>query len=80
MGADIREAAKAFTGYEIKDGKGVLNRRQHDTSVKTVFGKKGAFTGEDVAKLCLDSPACPRFICRKLYRYLVSDADAPACN
>ena len=24
--ADIREAAKAFTGYEIKDGKGVLNR------------------------------------------------------
>ncbi len=54
--ADIREAARAFTGYEIKDGKGVLNPRQHDASVKTVFGKKGKFTGEDVAKLCLDRP------------------------
>src|SRR5262245_40799300 len=27
---DIREAAKAFTGYEIKNGAGVLNARQHD--------------------------------------------------
>ncbi|QJW95894.1 DUF1800 domain-containing protein [Frigoriglobus tundricola] len=74
---DIREAAKAFTGYEIRDGKGALNPRQHDAGEKTVFGKKGAFTGEDVAKLCLDHPACPRFIVRKLYRFLVSDTDTP---
>src|SRR5262249_23947810 len=26
---DIREAARAFTGWEIKDGHGVLNPRQH---------------------------------------------------
>jgi uncharacterized protein (DUF1800 family) len=76
---DIREAAKAFTGYELKDGKGTLNGRQHDGAEKTVFGKTGKFKGEDVAKLCLDHPACPRFVVRKLYRYLVSEpADAPA--
>ena len=77
---DIRQAAKAFTGYEIKDGRGALNRRQHDSSEKEVFGKKGRFTGEDIAGLCLEHPACPRFICRKLYREFISDTDAPAAE
>jgi hypothetical protein len=76
---DIREAAKAFTGYEIKNGKGVLNSAQHDAGVKTVFGKTGKFKGEDIAKLCLEKDACPRFIVRKLYRFLISESDeAPA--
>jgi uncharacterized protein (DUF1800 family) len=76
---DIREAAKAFTGYEIKDGKGLLNARQHDAGEKTVFGKTGKFKGEDIAKLCLDKEACPRFVAGKLYRFLVSESgDDPA--
>jgi uncharacterized protein (DUF1800 family) len=75
---DIRQAAKAFTGYEIKDGKGVLNRRQHDAGEKDVFGKKGKFTGEDIAKLCLEHDACAKFIVGKLYRFLISDTDTPA--
>ena len=77
---DIRQAAKAFTGYEIKEGKGTFNRRQHDAGEKSVFGKSGKFTGEDVAKLCLEHPACPRFIVRKLYKFLVSDLDTPAAE
>ena len=77
---DIRQAAKAFTGYAIKDGKGTFNRRQHDAGEKDVFGHRGKFTGEDIAKLCLDHPACPRFIVRKLYKFLVSDTDAPAAE
>jgi uncharacterized protein (DUF1800 family) len=76
---DIREAAKAFTGYEIKDGKGVLNRRQHDDGVKTVFKWGGRYEGDGIARLCLEKDACPRFIVRKLYRYLLSESgDAPA--
>ncbi|MBN9122205.1 MAG: DUF1800 domain-containing protein [Planctomycetes bacterium] len=75
--ADIRQAARAFTGYEIKEGKGAFNRRAHDAGEKTVFGKSGTFTGEDIARLCLDHPACPRFIVRKLYKFLVSDTDVP---
>jgi uncharacterized protein (DUF1800 family) len=75
---DIRQAARAFTGYELKDGKGTFNPRQHDGGAKSVFGKTGNYRGEDIARLCLDHPACPRFIVRKLYRYLVSDTDTPA--
>jgi hypothetical protein len=74
---DVRQAAKAFTGYEIKGGKGALNRRQHDAGEKSVFGKSGTFAGEDVAELCLDHPACPKFIVRKLYHFLVSEAAEP---
>jgi uncharacterized protein (DUF1800 family) len=76
--ADIREAAKAFTGYEIAAGKGTFNARKHDLGQKTVLGTTGAFRGEDIAKICLDQPACPRFIVRKLYAFLVSEAEPPA--
>src|SRR5207248_9579782 len=36
---DIREAVRAFTGWEIKDGKGVVNVVQHDMGAKTVLTK-----------------------------------------
>ena len=55
---DIREAARAFTGWEIKDGKGVLNTNQHDAGDKTVLGKTGKWTGEDIVRICLDQPTC----------------------
>ncbi|MCE9561659.1 MAG: DUF1800 domain-containing protein [Planctomycetes bacterium] len=75
--ADIREAAKAFTGYELSYGKSTFSYRQHDGSEKKVFGKSGKFKGDDIAKLCLEQPACPRFIVRKLYRFLISESDTP---
>jgi uncharacterized protein (DUF1800 family) len=78
--ADIREAAKAFTGYELREGRGALNSRQHDGSEKTVFGKRGRFLGEDIAKLCLEHEACPRLIVRKLYRFLISESDNPVAE
>src|SRR5579872_139460 len=72
---DIREAAKAFTGYELSNDRASLNARLHDAGEKTVLGKKGKFLGEDITKICLEQPACPRFIVRKLYRFLISESD-----
>jgi hypothetical protein len=74
---DIREAAKAFTGYEVKNGKGVLNARLHDDGVKKVLGESGKFVGQDIARICLDQAACPEFIVRKLYRFLISESEIP---
>jgi uncharacterized protein (DUF1800 family) len=73
---DIREAARAFTGWEIKDGKGVLNAAQHDAGEKTVFSKSGKWTGEDIVGLCLDQESCSQFVCTKLFRFLVSETMA----
>ncbi|MCE9532128.1 MAG: DUF1800 domain-containing protein [Planctomycetes bacterium] len=70
---DIREAARAFTGWEIKDGKFFNNTAQFDGTEKTFLGKAGKWKGEDIVRLCLEQKACPRFITRKLFRYLISE-------
>jgi uncharacterized protein (DUF1800 family) len=75
---DIREAARAITGWEIQNGKFHNNTAQFDSSNKTVLGKTGNWKGEDVVRICLDQPACPRFIVSKLYRFLISESDSPA--
>jgi uncharacterized protein (DUF1800 family) len=74
---DVREAARAFTGYEIRNGAGTFNAREHDDTEKSVLGKTGKWKADDVVRIMLDQSACPRFICRKMYQYLVSDADTP---
>lgn len=75
--ADIREAAKAFTGYDIKSGKSAFDPRQHDDGEKKVLGQAGKWKGDDVVRICLDQPACPRFVVRKLYAFLVSETATP---
>src|SRR5262249_49480364 len=37
--ADIREAARAFTGWELKGGKAQFNAAQHDAGDKSVLGQ-----------------------------------------
>jgi uncharacterized protein (DUF1800 family) len=70
---DIREAARAFTGWDIKKNEAVFNEKEHDPGSKTVLGQSGTFKGEDVVRICLEQPAAAPFIVRKLYRYLVSE-------
>src|SRR5205085_7865484 len=75
---DIREAAKAFTGWEIKNGKFFNNEKEHDPSEKTVLGQTGKWKGEDIFRICLEQKAAPRFIVKKLYRFLISESEPPA--
>jgi len=77
---DIREAARAFTGWEIKNGNFFNNTAQFDATEKSVLGKSGNWKGEDIVRICLDQPACSRFIVRKLYRFLISEADTPSAE
>ncbi|MBX3401467.1 MAG: DUF1800 domain-containing protein [Gemmataceae bacterium] len=77
---DIREAAKAFTGYSIKAGKSLFTERDHDGGLKTVFGKSGRYKAGDIVDLCLAHDACPRFIVGKLYRFFFSEQDAPPAD
>ena len=74
---DIREAARAFTGYTIRDGVAHFDPKQHDAGEKTVLGQTGRWKAEDIVRICLEQPACPRFIVGKLYRAFVSEAEPP---
>jgi uncharacterized protein (DUF1800 family) len=77
---DIREAARAFTGWQVEDDQFHFNRRQHDDGEKTVLGTTGKLTGEDVVKILVKQPSCARFLVRKLYTFLVSDIDTPPAS
>jgi uncharacterized protein (DUF1800 family) len=70
---DIREAARAFTGWEIKGGEAAFNPKEHDEGDKTVLGRTGNYKGEDVVRICLDQPSAAPFIAGKLFRFLVSE-------
>ncbi|HXT60625.1 MAG TPA: DUF1800 domain-containing protein [Pirellulales bacterium] len=75
---DIKEAARAFTGWELRQDAFRFNRHQHDGGEKTVLGRSGRFVGDDVLQILLEQPATARFLVRKLFRFLVNEtAEAP---
>jgi hypothetical protein len=74
---DIREAARAFTGWDIKGNEPQFNAGQHDVGEKTVLGKHGKFQGTDIVDICLEQEAAPLFIAGKLYRFYVSESVEP---
>ena len=75
--ADIREAARAFTGWRT-DGTGfAFDARLHDGGPKTFLGQTGAWDGGDVVRIVLVQPAAARFLVRKLYHFLVSEKVEP---
>ena len=70
---DIKNAARAFTGWSIdQTGEYVFNSQQHDYGQKTVFGKTGDFNGEDIINMLLEKRETAVYICRKLYRTFVN--------
>lgn len=74
---DIQEAARAFSGWHVRDGSFWFNELQHDGTSKTVFGKSGNFDGAAIVDLCLSHSACPRFLAMKLLKtFLCSEPSA----
>ncbi len=71
---DIKEAARAFTGWSVdrETGKYMFRRGAHDFGKKTMFGKTGNFDGDQVIDLILARPEAAQFITRKLWREFVS--------
>jgi uncharacterized protein (DUF1800 family) len=74
---DIKEAARAFTGWYVANGQFGFARRQHDDGQKTVFGKTGNFDGDDIVNLVTTRPECAKFICTKLWRSFAYDNPEP---
>lgn len=73
---DIQEAARAFSGWHLRDQAFWFNTTQHDPGDKTIFGRTGRYRGDDVLELCLDHPACSRFLAYKLLRTFVTSTPA----
>ncbi|WP_026897619.1 DUF1800 domain-containing protein [Daejeonella oryzae] len=73
---DIKEAARAFTGWSFMPGGEFLFReKQHDYAEKTFFSQTGNFNGTDIIDIILKKPETATFIARKLYLFFVSDTE-----
>jgi len=70
---DIKEAARAFTGWRNQGLTFIDDRAQHDEGMKTVFGQTGNWDGEDVVDLILQQEAAGEFIAGKIYRFFVRE-------
>jgi hypothetical protein len=74
---DIREAARAFTGWNYVDLDFVIIPDKHDDTNKVVFDRKGNFDGIDVIDIILAQPVTPEYIAAKIYRYFVNEDISP---
>lgn len=70
---DIKEGARALTGFTFDDDAFVFQKNNHDTGVKQILGKRGSLDGDGFVSAILEQPACARYLCGKLYRYFVLD-------
>jgi uncharacterized protein (DUF1800 family) len=74
---DIREGARAFTGWRDDDLTFRIDPTKHDGSDKTFLGRIGPFDGVQILDIILEQKATATFIAGKLYRFLVREDLSP---
>lgn len=67
---DIREIARAFTGWGSRHHSFVYTEEFHDHGEKTVHGETGDLDGDDVVRIVTSLPACRAFVAGNLLRFL----------
>ena len=75
---DIREAARAFTGWNYAGLDFVINEDQHDGESKTFLGRTGNFDGVDIIDIIMEQAVTAEYIAGKIYRFFVRDELSPA--
>ncbi len=74
---DVREAARAFTGWNYEGLEFTVDADKHDNGPKKFLGKTGNFDGVDIIDAILEQEATAAFLAGKLYRYFVREELSP---
>ncbi len=77
---DVREAARAWTGYRIdrRDGSSYFDQRLHDNGTKTFLGRTGNFGPQDIVNIIFAQPQCATFFANSLLNTFVYNDPEPA--
>lgn len=71
--ADVREGARALTGWVIPNSEvAILDPERHDSKPKTIFGVSGNHDASAFCDIVLHQPDSPRFIANYLWRKLAA--------
>jgi len=79
--SDVKELARAFTGYQVSRSSGVVvyNEKRRDTKSVSVLGKSAVMTPEDAITHLVSQPNCAQFIAERIwYRFISSQSPLPA--
>ncbi|HLF79561.1 MAG TPA: DUF1800 domain-containing protein, partial [Dehalococcoidia bacterium] len=78
---DVREAARAFTGWQVpqqpmaggtrKAGEPVFRPQRFDGGTKTFLGRTGNFRPEDIVNIIAEQPAAAAHVTRRLFSFFV---------
>ena len=71
--ADVKDAARALTGWTERKGRFHVNRQMHDDGEKTILGATGRFDGDDLLRLVLEHPATSRRLAWRITREFMGD-------
>jgi uncharacterized protein (DUF1800 family) len=66
---DVKQGARAFTGWAHDGDDYVFRKFDHDEGMKTFLGQRGNFNGDDVIDIILNGSISARFVGTKLFRY-----------
>jgi len=63
---DVKEMARCFTGWQVKESEAVFTRQQFDDGEKTILGETGDFDSESAIDVILKQPAASKFLAKHL--------------
>jgi hypothetical protein len=74
---DVREAARAFTGWYFDNLTFKVDPAKHDDSPKSFLGRTGNFDGVELLKIIFEQPVTADYLAGKIYRFLVREELSP---
>lgn len=74
---DVREGARALTGWTIKDGAAVFDPKRHDPGTKILLGVTGSLGAREFCDAVLARPQSAGFVAGRMWQQLASD-DPPS--
>lgn len=81
--SDVKELARAFTGYQIGRSSGVVtyNENRRDTKAVTILGKTGVLTPEQAIAHLVSQANCGKFIAERVwYRFISAQEKLPEAH
>jgi uncharacterized protein (DUF1800 family) len=71
--ADVKEAARALTGWTVEDGAFLEVPKRHDDGEKTLLRRTGRWSAADLLSILLDQPSIARTITQRICGLLMGE-------
>ena len=77
---DVKEVARALTGWTVRDNEYAFDESVHDAGQKTILGRQGNFDGDAVLRLLLTEKATYRRVVGRVVEMLCGVSGFPPSN